>query len=195
MMLHSDDIDDLKAKRICFECVGESYLSEEIKQNGKIEQCSYCCQTAESYAIEELAERIETAFDYHFYRTSDQPDSWQQSLLADRESEYDWYRDGTLVVDAIEAAAEISEDAAADVQMTLDDKHGDFESARMGEETEFSSDSYYDLRGPSDQVWQEEWRTFERSLKKEARFFSHIAASHLASVFGSINKLGLACMA
>jgi len=59
----------------------------------------------------------------------------------------------------------------------------------MGEETEFSSDSYYEERGASDRAWQEEWRGFEQSLKTEARFFSRIAASHLASVFGGIDKL------
>lgn len=188
-MLHSDDIDDLKAKHICFECVGDAYLSEEIEQNGKINQCSYCHTTAESYSIEKLAERIETAFDHHYYRTSDQPNSWQQSLLADRESNYDWERDGVPVVDAIEAAADIPQNAAEDVQAVLDDKHADFESAKMGEETEFSSDSCYEERGASDRAWQEEWREFERSLKKEARFFSRFAATHLSSVFGGIDRL------
>ena len=91
----------------------------------------------------------------------------------------DWYREGYPVLDAIENAAEISPDAAADVQMILEDKHYDFESAQLGEETEFFV--LLLLRGKgrslSDQVWQEEWHTFEQSLKKEARFFSRIAAS------------------
>lgn len=188
-MLHSDDIDELSIKRICFECVGEAYLSNEIEQNGQIAQCSYCGQTAESYSIEELAECIEIAFDDHYYRTSDQPDSWQQSLLADRESNYAWDREGVPVLDAIENAAEIPPDAAEDVQAVLDDKHGDRHLAKIGEETEFSSDSYYEERGPSDLAWQEEWRSFEQFLKTEARFFSRLAAELLASVFGGIGKL------
>lgn len=188
-MLQVDDIDDQKYKRICFECVGEAYLSEEIEKHGRVEQCSYCHQTAESYAIEDLAERIETAFEHHYYRTSDQPDTWQQSLLADRESDYDWERDGIPVVDAIMDAADIPQDAAEDVLAVLDDKYYDLELAKMGEESEFSSDSYYVERGASNRAWQEEWSAFELSLKKEARFFSRIAASHLASVFGGIDKL------
>ena len=188
-MLQVDDIDDQKYKRICFECVGEAYLSEEIEKHGRVEQCSYCHQTAESYAIEDLAERIETAFEHHYYRTSDQPDTWQQSLLADRESDYDWERDGIPVVDAIMDAADIPQDAAEDVLAVLDDKYYDLELAKMGEESEFSSDSYYVERGASNRAWQEECSAFELSLKKEARFFSRIAASHLASVFGGIDKL------
>lgn len=189
MMLHSDDIDDLKAKRICFECVGEAYLSGEIEQNGKPGQCSYCGKISTTYAIEELAEIVEAAFRDHFYRTPDQPSPLQQSLQSDRESDYMWEREGAPVVDAIECAAEVSTEVATDIQMVLDDEHADFESAKVGEETEFSSDSYYEQRRASDWAWQQEWQTFEESLKTEARFFSRIAASHLASVFGGIDKL------
>ncbi|NKI68072.1 RES domain-containing protein [Collimonas pratensis] len=188
-MQHSDDINDLKAKHICFDCVGEAYLSDEIKKNGVIEQCFYCTESAECYAIATLAERIEAAFDDHFYRTSDQPDSLQRTMLADKESSYNWDRDGAPICDAIAEAAGLSESAATDIQSLLDDKHGDFESDQMGEETDFSSDSYYEERGSSDEVWQDEWRAFERSLKQEARFFSRVAASHLMSVFGGIDKL------
>ena len=188
-MLHSEDSDELEAKRICCGCVGESYLSQEIDRTGHEAECSYCEETAQCWTVEDLAGRIETAFEHHYIRTSDQPTAWQQSLLSDRESDYEWERDGYPVVDAIEGAAEIPRQAAEDVLAILDDKHGDFDSAAMGEETEFSPDSYYEETGPNSQVWHEEWRCFEESLKKEARFFSRTAAAHLASVFGDIDKL------
>lgn len=188
-MLNSEDIDEIKAKRICFECVGEVYLSDEIDQTGEKAKCSYCGETAQSWTIDELAEQIETAFEHHYTRTSDQPDSWQERMLADKESDYVWYRDGAPVLEAIEIAAEIPQEAATDVLALLEDKHGDFDSAAMGEETEFSSDSYYEEMGSSDQAWQMEWHHFEQSLKSEARFFSRTAAAHLASIFGDIDKL------
>lgn len=189
-MHSSDDIDELKAKRICWGCVGEAYLSEEIKQKSDEDApCSYCGETEPSYTIEELAERIETAFEHHFDRTSDQPTAWQYSLMSDRESSYEFERDGVPVLDAIEQAAEITTDAAEDVLAVLADKHEDIEAAQMGEETEFAPDSHYEEKGPNDQVWQEEWRWFEQSLKTEARFFSRAAASHLASIFGGIDQL------
>src|SRR5204863_7562412 len=97
--------------------------------------------------------------------------------------------EGDAVVWAIVDAAEISEQAAQDVQAILDDKHSDFETAAMGEETEFSSGTYYEKKAPSDHVWQEEWYDFERSLKTEARFFSRNAAAHLTSVFNGIDKM------
>src|SRR6266496_5876326 len=188
-MAGHEDIDDLKAKRLCYHCVGEEYLRAEMKREGSREQSSYCDRRAKSHTIADMAERIETVFEQHFRRTSDQPNSWQQSLLSDRESNYHWERDGEPVVYAIANAAKIPQEAAQDIQLILDDKHSDFEAAAMGEETEFSSASYYEEKGASDQVWQEEWRNFEQSLKTEARFFSQTAAAHLASIFSRIDTM------
>lgn len=188
-MANDTDIDELKAKRLCHQCVGEEYLGAEVRRKGKRGKCSYCGRNLRSYTIEDIAERVETAFEQHFRRTSDQPNSWQQSLLSDRESTYDWERDGEEVVSAIENAAKIPEHAAQDIQAILDDEHGDFDAAAMGEETEFCSGSYYEEKGPSDHGWQEEWRYFESSLKTEARFFSRSAAAHLASIFNGIDEM------
>jgi len=188
-MSHSDDSDELKSKRICFACVGEAILSEEIEQTGEAAECSYCAETAPCWIIEALADRIETAFGQHYTRTSSEPDSWQERMMADRESRYEWYREGEPIIDAIETAAAISSQAAADVQEILSDRHAEFGSDYSSEETEFSSDSYYAEISSSDQAWQEEWRDFEEALKTQARFFSRSGAAHLAAVFGSIDKL------
>ena len=183
----NDDDDD--QKHICFECVGETYLAQVIERGGEAEECSYCGQTLACIPVEDLADRIEAAFDDHYVRTSDQPTAWQYSLLSDRESEYYWERDGQPVLDAIEEAAVIPHEAAEDVLEILADRHGDFDSAAMGEETEFSSDSHYEEKGASAQGWHEEWRYFEQSLKTEARFFSRSASDLLARVFGRIDAL------
>ncbi|SOD22758.1 RES domain-containing protein [Nitrosomonas ureae] len=184
-----EDIDELKTKRLCYQCVGEQYLMTEMRRKGKRGKCSYCGRSIRSYTIEEIAESVETAFEQHFRRTSDEPNYWQQSMHSDPESTYDWDRDGEPVVWAIENAAEIPEQAAQDIQAILEDKHGDLEAAKMGEETEFSSESYYEEKDPSDHTWQENWRYFGRSLKTEARFFSRSAATYLASIFNAIDKM------
>jgi hypothetical protein len=183
------EIDELKAKNLCYHCVGEAYLRAEIRREGLRLECSYCDHLDKSYTIGDMAERIDEVFAQHYRRTSDQPSSWQQSLLSDRESDYDWERDGEPVVWAIANAADIPEDAAQDIQALLDDKYADWEAASMGEETAFSDESYYEEKAASDEVWQEEWRYFERSLKTEARFFSRTAAAHLATVFSGIETM------
>lgn len=188
-MQSNDDIDGAASNRICASCVGESFLSAEIQSTGVDAECSYCKRSGQSWTIEELADRIETAFDDHYNRTADYPDSWQERLQADSESSYVWEREGQPVLEAIEEAAEIPSEAAEDVLEILADKYASSPSDYSGEEDEFDPDSYYELKGADDRVWQLEWRHFEQSLKTEARYFSRSAAAHLAAVFGSIDKL------
>jgi hypothetical protein len=136
-----------------------------------------------------MADRVEQVFEEHYTRTLDHPNSWQATMLSDRESEYDWEREGEPVTDAIMNSADLPEEAARDIQQLLEDRHDDFESAKIGEETEFSSDSFYEEKGTNDREWQAEWAFFERSIKTEARFFSRVAVEHLASVFAGVDTL------
>lgn len=188
-MMHEDDHDDIGQEFICFHCVGDSYLQEEIQRNGQRGRCSYCERVDSIYSTEILAERVEQAFEQHFVRTADQPNSWQTRLLSDRESDYDWDRDGEPVVWAIANAAGVNEGIAQDIQSILHEKHGDYDTEVIGEETDFHSDSYYEERRASDETWQAAWSKFERSLKTEARFFNRVAADHLASLFSAIGSM------
>ena len=189
-MTDTDDDDALTGKRICHACIGEAYLSAEVQSSGEEAECDYCGATAQSISIKDLAERIEKAFTDHYTRTATEPDSWQERLMADRESSYDWVRDGTPVAEAIQDVACIDKEPATDVLEILAEKHALYpDKDNLGEESEFDADSYYDEKGPDNQAWHEEWRNFEHSLKTEARFFSRSAADHLAQVFGGIDKL------
>lgn len=176
-------------KHICCECVGESYLAQQIENEGQIRDCSYCGQALACIPIEELADQIETAFADHYVRTSAQPNYWQERAMADPELTYDWQREGQPVLDAIEEAASIPREVASDVLEILDNRHDDFDLAALGEETEFSADSHYEEKGASIQGWHDEWQSFEHTLKTEARFFSGTAADLLARVFGHIDTL------
>lgn len=85
----------------------------------------------------------------------------------------------------------ITEESAQAIQSILDDRHSDFESAAMGEETEFSRDSYYEERGIDDSVWQSEWFEFEKSLKTENHFFNSTAEEVLKNIFRGISDVRL----
>jgi hypothetical protein len=188
-MLNDEDLDERKAKRICHVCVGETYLSAEIARDGDKGPCSYCEEDKKSFTIADMAERIDAAFSSHYVRTYDQPTSWQQSLMSDRESDYEWERDGEPVLWAIAGAAEIPEEAAQDILDILEDQYGDIDAQQAGEESDYDSESHYEERGVDDRQWQDSWRDFEKSLRTEARFFSRGAEEHLASVFADIDKL------
>jgi hypothetical protein len=175
--------------QICHQCVGEQFLSHEIKTTGKASKCSYCESENLCWTIESLADRIEQAFAEHFTRTSPEPDDWEQSLLGDQQSNYTWERHGEPVLWVIGNTAEIPDQASEDVLDMLSDRHDDFEMNTMGEETEFAPNSYYELKDLNADVWQQEWRNFERTLRTEARYFGRAASAHLAAVFGGIDRL------
>lgn len=186
LMKYAEDEED---KRLCFKCVGEKFLSEEIRSRGRTKKCNYCGKTRRTYSIGDLGSRVEKAFDQHFFRTSDQPDDWEYTLLRDKESSYNWERHGELVVYAIMNAAEIPVHAARDIQAVLEEKYSDFDRAAIGEETEFAEDSYYEETSVNDAAWRERWHAFEEALKTEARFFSRSAAALLESVFAGLEGL------
>lgn len=166
----SSDFDKRGNKRICYQCVGEDFLSSEIKAKGRKLKCSYCHTVRNCYLINKVADRIETAFNDHFTRSSAEPSNYQLALMNDKESDYEWYQDGEPVLDAIMNAAEIPERAAQDVQSILEDKYLSRSSEEIGEETEFSADTYYEEKPIDDRYWKEEWNNFETTLKEESRY-------------------------
>lgn len=178
-----------EGKYICFNCIGDAFLFEEVSRLGKKKKCSYCGKVLKAYSLREVSEKIEEAFEQHYNRTSDMPPAELSAVLSDKESDYIWEREGEPVIYAIMNAVEIPEEAAVDIQSILEEKFYDFEAAKMGDETEFSSESYYEERGADDAHWREEWREFERSLKTEARFFSRSALELLHSIFDGIEEM------
>lgn len=183
------ELEPLLTRAICHGCVGEDYLREEMRREGRRRTCAYCGGRRRSYLISEMSERIEEVFRQHYDRTSDQPEPEQQMAMSDPESGYDWERDGEPVVLAIANAAEIPEAAATDIQHILGRRNWDFELAKMGEESEFADTAYYEQRGTDDRHWQDEWKEFEHSLRSEVRFFSPNLADHLRAVFRDLDRL------
>lgn len=172
---------------ICQICVGEPYLNNLIEKEGVVDKCSYCHEDDEACVkLEELANYIEGAFERHYCRTSDQPDMYESMLLGDRELSYEWYRHGEPVLDAISEATKISEDVAQDVLDVLENRYADFESAQMGEECEFDSESYYEPKDSEDDEFAFEWRAIEHSLKSKVRFFNKSAEAFLERLFKNI---------
>lgn len=176
---------------ICSECIREPYLSNEVFKTGLTATCSYCGEEGPTFTIEELADKVEIAFEQHYLRTATNPDSFESAMLADKESSYEWERKGDEITYVIGDAAQIPHDAAADIQEILENRHDDFEAAKMGEETEFSADSYYTRRRRNLGFlpWHDRWQEFERLLKTEARFFSRDAMNTLKSIFSGIETM------
>lgn len=177
-------------KRICHQCVSDRFLSALIAKQGVVGECSYCSEDEEqSITVAELADHVDGAFERHYQRTSEQPDMYESMLLRDKEIDYDWDRHGEPVRHVIEEAAGVGKAIAQDVLDVLSDRHGDWESAQMGEECEFDSDSYYERKRASSGEIAAEWHELERSLKHQSRYFNSQAESLMARLFGGLEQL------
>lgn len=179
---------DEDERKICHNCVGEEHLSSLIEKEGKIATCDYCRDDEEPcILLSELADHIEGAFDRHFDRSSTEPDMYEDMMLRDRESDFEWYRHGEPVLYAMQEAASIKERVAQDVLEILEERHSDIDNARMGVECEFDSDSHYERKGADDYEFASEWREIERSLKSQARFFNQGAEAFLKRLFANLD--------
>ena len=177
------------SKRVCHQCVGDSYLSALIVKDGIVGKCSYCTDHEEACVSVEEADHVEGAFDRHYQGTSDQPDMYESMMLRDKEIDYSWDRHGEPVIEVIEQAAGVEEEVAQDVLDVLSNRHGDWESAQMGEECEFDPDSYYESKRPSSGEIAAEWYGLERSLKLQSRYFNPQADSLMKRLFDDLEKL------
>lgn len=178
------NVDEIKLRRICAECVGEPYLAGEIARSGEKEICYYCKVCGPTEAIDDLASRIEAAFEQHFQITSDQPDGLEWSMM--KAGGYDWERKGEPVADVIAEAAGLELEAAEDIRLVLEDRHDDFERAAMGEEGPYDECTHYEEAKVNDAEFRADWAAFERSLKSETRFFSRSAEATLATLFDGL---------
>lgn len=177
-------------KKICSNCVGEPFLSALIKEDGETSVCYYCNnEENKCISLEVFADHIESAFERHYCRTSDQPDLYEGVLLRDNESNYFWERHGDPAATAIEEAAVIDTVPANDALKLLADRHSNFESAQMGEECEFDEDSHYESKDIEDTVLSQKFERIEHSLKSQTRFFNQPAEKFLAQLFDRIEEI------
>ena len=74
-------VEELAKLRVCSSCVGERFLSGEIRSRGDEGVCSYCKDDARTFSIDELADEVSTAFRDHYYLTESEPDLMECLVL------------------------------------------------------------------------------------------------------------------
>lgn len=182
------DDDDDDVRWVCASCITEAFLRAAVEDEGTARTCSFCNQEGAAISVEELADRVETAFETHFYRTATGPSDIEYTMMKDPEGSYDWYREGEPVLLAIAETAGVQTEIAEEVQEILDGRFSDFDASMVGEETEFDGESHYERKGPNDIEFQLEWVHLERSLKAETRFFNKAAVGLLDRIFADIGE-------
>lgn len=174
---------------VCSTCVQEAFLQGLMTQRS-VGECS-CCGLNDclGMSLEELADRVETAFESHYQQTSAEPDSFQQAMLRDKESNYNWERVGEPVLDVLAELLECGEDVATEVQTILDERHGSYDP-RDGYDGEspFSCESCYEQKAVSTSAWELSWQRLENSLQHESRLFNQEVLELFHSVFSGLDN-------
>lgn len=172
---------------ICHECVSDKFLKKEIQAEGKQGKCSYCKKARKIIKLKWLAERIHSAFEEHFYLTSDEPTPLESALLSDNESDYDWERHGEPVNVLIQDIAGVNEDVANDVQEYLSFYFGGY--YKDFEENPYGDEARYEENPPDNYAFQESWDFFCQEIRYRARFFSQSAEGVLDEFFSDLDSL------
>jgi len=173
---------------ICTTCIGEPFLSARIENEGTHEVCTYCGKENSCFTLEEVSDATETAIGQHFIRTPVDPDPMEYAMI--KHGGRGWCRHGYEIAPLIEDLLQTRTEVAGAVQRCLENRHADFDSAAMGEETEFDSESHYEERRKVDTSYLDGmWAKFVSSLKTESRFINHSVRETLDGIFSGVETM------
>ena len=175
------------SKHICYDCIGDEFLSEEVKTNGSLTQCSYCSSNSKAITLEELSSRVHRVIEEHFIRTPSEP-NWLDSILM-REGVIDvWLPDGQEAAYLIMDIANVSEEISNEVAGTLSGWYA-YQAAKDGDENPYDSEAYYEEKSPDDLNFYHKWESFRNELMYQERFFPQSAEPVLTEIFGDPGAL------
>ena len=171
-------------KHICFDCIGEEFLADEVNEKGSPALCSYCGAAQEAITLDDFAERIRTALDDHCVLTPGQPcNGWDDYLY----SEGRWERRGDPVEHVIAELTQVEIEIAEEVTEFLSDRYGDWIVREEGIENPYGPEAMYERSGPRDEEFHYAWLEFCCEIQSGSRFFSTQAETLLKFIFGDID--------
>jgi RES domain/HEPN/RES N-terminal domain 1 len=179
-----EDAEDAEDTRVCYDCIGDRFLSEEVRSQGARAKCTYCRTTRESVSLKELADRIDGVIESDFSLTPTEPQDGYELAMAKEDG---WVRPGLPVNDLIQDIAGVNEAIATDVQEHLSDR-SDYD-AKEGEEDPYGDEACYAEKGADEWDLRETWDFVRREVRFRSRFFSSHAQEALNEIFGDIKTL------
>ena len=181
-------LDNIKQNRICGNCVGEPKLEWFVNTEGVNGLCAYCKNAGRAISLKEFALQVEEIYDKNYFNTLKSKELSSNILYSGEVIGYFDKLKGHPTTEEISHIANVSHHIAEHIQMLLSGQS--IKSYNGGK-------NYPAIHDPSEsqpdalemREWQAEWNAFERSIKKEARFFSKRAMSQLGDLFNGLNQL------
>lgn len=160
-------------KKVCHECIGETYVKSFIKKHGKRNGgCSYCLRFRKSLPYGVIAEMMHTVFESH-YEPNFEPEIYFDTPKGDDAAgviHYELQTDDEFLV--------------SDIYDFLKNEYNPF---RMDEFEKYNDDhKYVKVDFYSDSL-DLAWDKMLESLKSEARYFNKGVKDFLDELFSDIN--------
>ena len=184
-MINNEPAQGDDGKVICHACIGDPFLSAEVKAGGFHIRCSYCEQTRLAQYLWCIASRIHDVLNQHFERTPDYPED-PDDLVAQAIDGW-WERHGNSVSVVIAEMAGLSKEVADDVRDELSQCF-ELRSARNSEENPYSSEAHYEEHAPMAWRFHNTWADFVDGIQQRARFFSNEAGAALENIFSCLDS-------
>lgn len=172
--------------KVCAACIGEDYLKRRIIKSGKVTRCDYChSEVNPTVEIENLAARVHSVLQKHFYMTSPEPEGID--LLAAREGY--WEQPGEPVTNVIMNLVYSSEEIAEAMLEYLSSQYDPCGKDALTNPSPYAGDSQYEERPIDTYEFQESWSTFRKEILANSRFFNQTARGMLEHLFHGIEQL------
>jgi len=171
------------ALKICHVCIGDEFISGEVKTQGVSCRCSYCGRTVESLMLSITAQKIYCVMNRDFSFSPAYPREKLDILLHRANM---WTRPGKSPTRVIEEIAGISEDIAEGICAYLSALRENQVREIERDENPFSDDARYVERKPIDLHYDEPWYRLRRDILTRRRFFGTAAGDTLHQIFDGL---------
>ena len=88
-----EDLSHKKSRHICFNCIGDEYVSRQVVSYRRVKSCHACSNVCNTFTVIEIAQIVYSGSQVHSQRTASEPNTYEIMLLKDKEINYDWYRE------------------------------------------------------------------------------------------------------
>ena len=178
---------EISQQFVCFECIGEPYLSYAILKRRTIGICSRCDARRQCLTTGELAELIHQALNEHFYLTPHEPTGLEYSAIGFGIIR-DWERRGDPVASVISGIVDIDEDFAKEIRSLLEQKY-EFCGFDPDYENPYGIEACYEERTPDGSRLFQSWEKTMDDVRFRRRFFNDDVRGKLDEMFGDLMAL------
>lgn len=169
---------------VCYRCIGDPFLREEVNAEGARKACDYCGKKRAGILLSDLADRVHETMERYYVLTPDTPGT-EGGMI---DPEMGWERRGEPVLHVIAEIANIDEKIASAIVERLSEQHG-YDAFEGGYESPYGFEACYEERRADDLDLRDRWAAFRSEIGARARFFSPHARNDLDEIFGDVSTL------